>query len=99
MPAAGGAGTTDGCQRCGWWQLGGCQGQDDGAWGRRGGRGVAGFLVKLARRACAGRRNMVGPRHRPAHRADSTLLLFWPDHRTAARVGNAREGGSPEAEA
>ena len=84
--------------------VGACQGQYDGAWGRRGGRGEAGFLVKLARRPAGlcwtiehGGAQTASSRR--THWAHPTLLLFGPDHRTAARVGNAREGGSPGDEA
>ena len=38
------------------------------------------------------------PSNRRTYMAHPTLLLFGPDHRTAARVGNAREEGSLGAE-
>ena len=59
----------------------------------------------VARQVCAGRMNIppsLGwaqtPSRRRTYRAHPTLLLYGPDHRTAARVGNARKGGSLGAE-
>ena len=52
-------------------------------------RGLAGFSVNIARRICAGRSGAQTPSSKRTYRDHPTLLLFGPDHRTAARVGKA----------